>query len=93
MRLSMRAEHDLPLYLATLSPKMLRLTGEIADGWLSTSFVPEGAKEAYFDHLDAGPGTRHPPPAPGAVLSPPDASACTSSTRERMPSAANTLRR
>ncbi|GGV34798.1 FMN-dependent monooxygenase [Streptomyces longisporoflavus] len=54
MRLSMRAEHELPVYLATLSPMMLRLTGEIADGWLGTSFVPEGAKEAYFDHLDAG---------------------------------------
>ncbi|MFJ8050220.1 LLM class flavin-dependent oxidoreductase [Streptomyces luteogriseus] len=54
MRLSMRAEHDFPVYLATLSPKMLHLTGEIADGWLGTSFVPEGAKEAYFDHLDAG---------------------------------------
>ncbi|ANS62260.1 FMN-dependent monooxygenase [Streptomyces lincolnensis] len=54
MRLSMRAEHDIPVYLATLSPKMLHLTGEIADGWLGTSFVPEGAKEAYFDHLDRG---------------------------------------
>ncbi|MEV0318550.1 LLM class flavin-dependent oxidoreductase [Streptomyces sp. NPDC050658] len=54
MRLAMRAEHELPVYLATLSPKMLHLTGEIADGWLGTSFVPEGAKEAYFDHLDAG---------------------------------------
>ncbi|MCQ4206214.1 LLM class flavin-dependent oxidoreductase [Streptomyces longispororuber] len=54
MRLSIRAEHELPVYLATLSPKMLRLTGEVADGWLGTSFVPEGAKEAYFDHLDAG---------------------------------------
>ncbi|POX37672.1 F420-dependent methylene-tetrahydromethanopterin reductase [Streptomyces sp. Ru73] len=54
MRLSMRAEHDIPVHLATLSPKTLRLTGEIADGWLGTSFVPEGAKEAYFDHLDAG---------------------------------------
>lgn len=54
MRLSMRAQYDIPVYLATLSPKMLRLTGEIADGWLGTSFVPEGAKEAYFDHLDEG---------------------------------------
>jgi alkanesulfonate monooxygenase SsuD/methylene tetrahydromethanopterin reductase-like flavin-dependent oxidoreductase (luciferase family) len=44
----------IPIYLAALSPKMLELTGEIADGWLGTSFVPEGAKEAYFDHLDAG---------------------------------------
>ncbi|CAM5713604.1 LLM class F420-dependent oxidoreductase OS=Streptomyces alboniger OX=132473 GN=CP975_06590 PE=4 SV=1 [Streptomyces alboniger] len=54
MRLSMRAEYDIPVHLATLSPKMLQLTGEIADGWLGTSFVPEGAKEAYFDHLDRG---------------------------------------
>jgi F420-dependent oxidoreductase-like protein len=44
---------SVPVYLATLSPKMLELTGEIADGWLGTSFVPEGAS-AYFSHLDAG---------------------------------------
>src|SRR6266851_3606667 len=44
---------SVPVYLATLSPKMLELTGEIADGWLGTSFVPEGAG-AYFSHLDAG---------------------------------------
>ncbi|MER6418174.1 LLM class flavin-dependent oxidoreductase [Streptomyces sp. NPDC001137] len=54
MRLSTRAEHDIPLYLAALSPAMLRLTGEIADGWLGTSFVPEGAAAAYFTHLDEG---------------------------------------
>ena len=54
MRLSMRAEHPIPIYLATLSPAMLRLTGEIADGWLGTSFVPEGADAAYFAHIDEG---------------------------------------
>jgi alkanesulfonate monooxygenase SsuD/methylene tetrahydromethanopterin reductase-like flavin-dependent oxidoreductase (luciferase family) len=54
MRLSTRAEHPIPVYLATLSPNMLALTGEIADGWLGTSFVPEGADAAYFAHLDAG---------------------------------------
>lgn len=54
MRLSMRAEHRVPLYLAALSPAMLRLTGEVADGWLGTSFVPEGAGDAYFAHLDHG---------------------------------------
>jgi F420-dependent oxidoreductase-like protein len=42
-----------PVYLATLSPKMLALTGEVADGWLGTSFVPERA-DAYFEYLDAG---------------------------------------
>jgi len=53
MRLSMRAEHEIPIYLATLSPAMLRLTGEVADGWLGTSFIPEGAA-AYFSYLDEG---------------------------------------
>lgn len=54
MRLSTTPTPDIPLYLATMSPKMLELTGEIADGWLGTSFVPEGAPGAYFTHLDAG---------------------------------------
>ena len=44
---------SVPVYLATLSPKMLALTGEIADGWLGTSFIPERA-DAYFEHLDEG---------------------------------------
>jgi F420-dependent oxidoreductase-like protein len=44
---------SVPVYLATLSPKMLALTGEIADGWLGTSFIPERA-DAYFEHLDGG---------------------------------------
>lgn len=54
MRLSTRPEHPVPIYLAALSPAMLRLTGRIADGWLGTSFVPEGAGAAYFAHLDDG---------------------------------------
>ena len=54
MRLSTAAQHAIPIYLAALSPAMLRLTGEIADGWLGTSFVPEGAADAYFTHLDTG---------------------------------------
>ena len=54
MRLSTRPEHPIPIYLAALSPAMLRLTGRVADGWLGTSFVPEGAGDAYFAHLDEG---------------------------------------
>jgi alkanesulfonate monooxygenase SsuD/methylene tetrahydromethanopterin reductase-like flavin-dependent oxidoreductase (luciferase family) len=53
MRTSTEPAPDIPVYLATLSPKMLALTGEIADGWLGTSFVPEGAA-AYLDPLRAG---------------------------------------
>lgn len=53
MRLSMDANPAIPIYLAAMSPRTLELTGEIADGWLGTSFVPEGAA-AYFTPLDAG---------------------------------------
>jgi F420-dependent oxidoreductase-like protein len=53
MRLSSAPNPGIPVYLAAMSPRLLELTGEIADGWLGTSFVPEGA-DAYFRHLDAG---------------------------------------
>ncbi|AHH95012.1 LLM class flavin-dependent oxidoreductase [Kutzneria viridogrisea] len=53
MRLAQPANPRIPVYLAALSPKMLELTGEIADGWLGTSFVPEAA-DTYLDALSAG---------------------------------------
>ncbi len=53
MRLSVAPNPNIPIFLAAMSPKMLELTGEQADGWLGTSFVPEGA-HAYFRHLDHG---------------------------------------
>lgn len=54
MRLSIRTEAAPPVYLASMLPRMLELTGERADGWLGTSFVPERAEDAYFRHLRAG---------------------------------------
>ena len=53
LRLSQAANPDIPIYLATMAPKMLELTGEIADGWIGTSFIPCGVA-AYTDHLAAG---------------------------------------
>lgn len=44
---------EVPVYLAALAPGMLRLCGEMADGWLGTSFVPEGAA-AYLEPLREG---------------------------------------
>ncbi len=56
LRLSLRPdERPLPIYIASLSPRMLALTGEVADGWLGTSFVPEGAASS-FEALSAGAG-------------------------------------
>jgi F420-dependent oxidoreductase-like protein len=36
---------NIPLYLASIGPKNLELTGEIADGWLAIFFSPENAPE------------------------------------------------
>ena len=53
LRSAAKPQPDIPVYLATLSPKSLEMTGEIADGWLGTSFMPEHAR-VFFDHLEAG---------------------------------------
>ena len=44
---------QIPIYLATLSPSSLRMTGEIADGWVGTSFTPENAA-SVFKEIEAG---------------------------------------
>jgi F420-dependent oxidoreductase-like protein len=41
LRLAQPPNPNIPIYLATLSPRGLELTGELADGWLGTSFIPE----------------------------------------------------
>ncbi len=46
------------MYLATLGPKSLELTGELADGWPSTSFIPEHAS-LFFDPITAGAAKVH----------------------------------
>jgi F420-dependent oxidoreductase-like protein len=53
LRSSAKPRPDVPIYLATLSPPSLEMTGEVADGWLGTSFMPDHA-EVFLDHLAAG---------------------------------------
>jgi alkanesulfonate monooxygenase SsuD/methylene tetrahydromethanopterin reductase-like flavin-dependent oxidoreductase (luciferase family) len=45
--------HPIPIYLATLGPKSLEMTGAIADGWLGTSFMPEHA-DIFFEPMRKG---------------------------------------
>jgi F420-dependent oxidoreductase-like protein len=42
-----------PIYLATLTPGGLRLTGELADGWIPTLFSPEHM-DVFRPELEAG---------------------------------------
>ena len=53
IRLSQPPRPNLPIYLATLGPKSLQMTGELADGWLGTSFVPEQS-HVFLDDLSQG---------------------------------------
>ena len=55
LRLAQPGNPNIPIYLATLSPKSLRYTGAAADGWLGTSFTPEHA-DAHLDHIAQGAG-------------------------------------
>ena len=53
LRLAQPANPNIPIYLATLGPNALRYTGEAADGWLGTSFVPDSAG-AHLDYIRQG---------------------------------------
>ena len=53
LRSAAKPRPDIPIYYATLSPKGLEITGELADGWLGTSFMPDHAR-VFFDPLEAG---------------------------------------
>lgn len=54
LRLTVRpARKHIPLYLASIGPKNLALTGEIADGWLPVFFSPAHAGE-QLDRIRAG---------------------------------------
>lgn len=42
-----------PIYVASLGPANLRLTGELADGWIGNSFFPETA-QVFLDPIREG---------------------------------------
>ena len=43
-----------PIYVASLGPANLRLTGELADGWIGNSFFPESA-DVFLDPIREAP--------------------------------------
>jgi F420-dependent oxidoreductase-like protein len=49
---------SIPIYLATLGPQALRLTGEIADGWLGAFCSPQRYAEVFAPYLRSGMAAR-----------------------------------
>jgi F420-dependent oxidoreductase-like protein len=50
----------IPIYLASLGPKNVEMTAEIADGWLPVLFSAARAKAVFGEALDAGGARRDP---------------------------------
>lgn len=51
-----------PIYVAALGPRNLELTGELADGWIGGSFIPETA-DVFLRHIRIGAARAGRPPA------------------------------
>ena len=47
------ATEGVPIWLGAIGPKNLELLGEMADGWIGTTFIPENA-DMFFSHIRAG---------------------------------------
>ncbi|MGH3662341.1 MAG: LLM class flavin-dependent oxidoreductase, partial [Micromonosporaceae bacterium] len=55
---------QIPIYVAALGEKNVRMTAEVADGWLPLLFVPEKAQQVWGGALRAGAAKRDPSLAP-----------------------------
>jgi F420-dependent oxidoreductase-like protein len=63
----------IPVWVASLGEKNVRMTAEVADGWLPILFIPDKARAVWGDALDAGAARRDPALGPlqiaaGSVL-------------------------
>jgi F420-dependent oxidoreductase-like protein len=54
LKLITHPSHDLPIYLASIGPKNVELTAEIADGWLPVFFSPDKSADVYGPLLADG---------------------------------------
>jgi F420-dependent oxidoreductase-like protein len=51
---------DIPVWIASLGPKNVEMTAEIADGWLPIFYMPERAQDVWGADLAAGTAKRDP---------------------------------
>ena len=54
LKLTVHPTREIPIYLASIGPKNVALTAEIADGWLPIWYSPYRAREVFQQHLDSG---------------------------------------
>lgn len=59
---------DIPIHVASLGPKNVQMTAELADGWLPILFHPEKARDVWGADVDAGLAKRSPELGPLDVI-------------------------
>jgi F420-dependent oxidoreductase-like protein len=58
----------IPIYVAALGPKNVRMTAEVADGWLPLFYLPEKVDDVWGDDLAAGAAARSADLAPLEIV-------------------------
>jgi F420-dependent oxidoreductase-like protein len=58
---------DMPIYVASLGPKNVEMTAELADGWLPFPFSTERGPDVFGPSLEAGAAKRAPSLKPLAI--------------------------
>jgi len=51
---------EIPIWVASMGPKNVEMTAELADGWFPFLYIPERANEVWGDALAAGTARRAP---------------------------------
>jgi len=59
---------EIPIHVASLGPKNVQMTAELADGWLPILFHPERASDVWGADIDAGLAKRDPELGPLDVI-------------------------
>lgn len=59
---------DIPIYVASLGPKNVTMTAEMADGWLPIFYHPTKAADVWGDDLAAGAAKRDPELGPLQIV-------------------------
>jgi F420-dependent oxidoreductase-like protein len=75
---------DIPVYVASLGPRNVQMTAEIADGWLPAFFHPDKAPEVFGPDLEMGARRRDPSRGPLEIVAGGTVCVCDAETAGRL---------
>lgn len=82
---------SIPVYVASLGPKNVEMTADIADGWLPAFFHPDKVHDVWGDVLAAGKAKRSPDLGPLEVVAGGTVAICDEATAQKLRDAARPM--